>query len=80
MKEIKAFEAIEEIKWTDELEKEIYGDVDVYSSEGFYILMQWCEDTNTTYYGQVDERFSTMEGYQKAVDEGNVRLILDNMS
>ena len=62
-----------------ELEK-AYGDVNPYSEEGFEITKKWLSETNTTLYEAPAEDFSMIAAYRKAREDGNCRLIVNNLS
>lgn len=69
---------IEVIEMPDK--KEVYGDADPYTEEGFAIFRKWLKDNGVTYYGKPKEDFFMSEAYALAKKEGNTKLIADNLS
>ncbi len=61
-------------------DKEIYGDTSPYSEKGFELFKQWLCDNSVTFYAAPAEDFSIIEAYNKAEDEGNTKLLLENLS
>ena len=72
----------------DAFKEDIYGDIldldhlyfDSYSSKAIVAFKKWCKLMGTSYYGALREDFNMMEGVQKAKDEGNKFVIVEDLS
>ncbi len=71
---------VEVITLTQELEKEILGDIKPYTDEAFDAFWDYCEDRNISFYAAPKEDFYIAEAIEQAVVDGNTKVIVENMS